>query len=199
MKIGLTGGMGSGKTTVCHMFESLGIPVYYADTRAKKIMVENKEVKQKIKQLLSNNAYFRNGRPDRKFIAGKVFSNPDLLQALNAIIHPAVHQDFEDFYRTHSQKAPYVVNEAALLVENGSYKRFDRLIVVTCPEEIRVKRIVKRDKITPEAVYARLKNQLPESEKIRHAHFLIDNSGEKSLIPQVWSIHQALISKSVRD
>lgn len=196
MKVGLTGGMGSGKSTICQIFEAFSIPVYYADSRAKKIMLENKEVKSKIKKLLSRESYFRNGRPNRKFIADKVFTNPSLLTALNDIVHPAVQDDFENFYHLHKTSAPYVINEAALLVENGSYTRFDVLIVVTCPEEIRMQRIMKRDKITAEAVYDRLKNQLPEEEKVRHAHHVIFNSGEEALLPQVWTIHQKLVSQS---
>ncbi|MBK7523511.1 MAG: dephospho-CoA kinase [Saprospiraceae bacterium] len=193
MKIGITGGMGSGKTTVCSIFESMGVPVYYADVMAKKILISNKEVKMKIKNLLGEKAYYKNGRPDRTFIASKVFTDKRLLESLNAIVHPAVHHDFENFYIAHKDKAPYILNEAALLVENGSFKRFEKLIVVTCPEKIRIQRIQKRDKTTIEVIQKRLQNQLPEEEKIKHADFIVNNSGEKALIPQIWEIHQKLI------
>jgi dephospho-CoA kinase len=194
LKVGITGGIGSGKTTVCRIFESLGMPVYYADQMAKHIMIHDVNVKQKIKQLLSPEAYFANGRPNRPFIASKVFTDPALLQKLNEIVHPAVHDDFEMFYQKYKNETPYVINEAALLVENGSYQRFDVLIVVTCPEEIRVERILKRDKTTRDEVLRRIKNQLPEEEKVKPAHYIIDNSGKHALIPQVWNVHQALLA-----
>lgn len=194
MKIGITGGIGAGKTTVCKLFESLGIPVYYADERAKKLMISNKQLKKSIKELLGEEAYFANGRPNRKVMAAKVFGDETVLKRLNALVHPAVHEDFALFYNDNKLQVPYVLNEAALLVENGSYTRFDKLIVVTCPEEIRVERVVKRDGVSEDMVRQRLKNQLPESEKVKHAHFLIDNSGTKSLVRQVWSVHQSLVS-----
>ncbi|MFZ1703249.1 MAG: dephospho-CoA kinase [Saprospiraceae bacterium] len=193
MKVGITGGMGSGKTTVCQIFEELNIPVYYADTEAKKLMTKNKSVKSEIKKLLSADSYFRNGRPNRPFISSKVFSNKALLDKLNQIIHPAVHDDFDLFYQQHNKTAPFVLNEAALLVENGSYHRFDALIVVTCPESIRIERIMKRDKVGKDIVLRRLENQLPEEAKIKHASYIIDNDGQHPLLPQVWKIYQTLL------
>jgi dephospho-CoA kinase len=192
MKIGITGGMGSGKTTVCAIFENLGIPVYYADVMAKKLLVSDKDIKSKIKNLLGKEVYFKNGRPDRSMIAAKVFTDKKLLESLNAIIHPAVHKDFERFYNKYKNNSSYVLNEAALLVENGSFERFDKLIVVSCPEKIRIQRVQKRDKLSIEDIRKRLQNQLPEEEKIKLAHFIIDNSGEKALIPQILEIHKML-------
>ncbi|MBK8623916.1 MAG: dephospho-CoA kinase [Saprospiraceae bacterium] len=195
LKIGITGGMGSGKTTVCRIFESLDIPVYYADIRAKLLMVSDKKVKSDIKSLLTDESYFKNGKPNRPFIAERVFADAGLLQKLNGIIHPAVHHDFDQFCIKHQHSSDYVLNEAALLVENGSYKRFDKIIVVTCPEEIRIQRVIKRDRVSREQVVNRLKNQLPEAEKIKVADFIIDNSGEKSLIPQIVDIHRELTQR----
>lgn len=192
LKIGITGGIGSGKTTVCRIFESLEIPVYYADVRAKQLMVSEKNVKVAIKTLLTENAYYKNGKPNRPFIAERVFADAGLLQKLNEIIHPAVHHDFDRFCKKHQLTSAYVLNEAALLVENGSYKRFDKLIVVTCPEEIRIQRVIKRDRLSREQVVNRLKNQLPEAEKVKVADFIINNSGEKSLILQIVDIHRQL-------
>src|SRR5690606_19529926 len=157
MKIGITGGIGAGKTTVCSLFESLGIPVYYADDRAKKLMITDKDLKESIKKLLSKDAYFKNGRPNRIYIASKVFSDIGLLERLNSLVHPAVHKDFDRFYMDKKDEVPYVLNEAALLVENGSFSRFAKLIVVTCPEEIRMERVMKRDGISREKVLERLR------------------------------------------
>jgi dephospho-CoA kinase len=166
--------------------------VYYADVMAKKLLVSDKDIKLKIKNLLGKEVYFKNGRPDRSMIAAKVFTDKKLLESLNAIIHPAVHKDFERFYNNYKNNSPYVLNEAALLVENGSFERFDKLIVVSCPEKIRIQRVQKRDKLSIEDIRKRLQNQLPEEEKIKHAHFIIDNSGEKALIPQILEIHRLL-------
>ena len=194
LKLGITGGIGSGKTTVCRIFEGLGIPVYYADVRAKKILQVNREVKTKIKALLGSDVYFSNGRPNRPYIASKVFRNKGLLEKLNAIVHPAVHEDFDSFFQQWNHRVPYVLNEAALIIENGSYTRFKGIIVVTCPEEIRLERVMQRDKKSKEEVLRRMKNQWTEAEKVKYADFLIDNSGEQSLIPQVWAIHQKIMA-----
>ncbi len=196
LKIGITGGIGSGKTTVAKLFAVLGVPVYNADTEAKKIMVSNLKVKTLIKNLLGDASYHRNGKPNRAYISSKIFNDKELLTAINNIVHPAVHTDTEqwaDHYRKEG-KTPYVLREAALLVENGSYKSLDKLIVVTCPEPERIIRVMKRDKLNKEEVTQKIQNQLPESEKVKVADFVIINDGQHPLIPQVWKLHQILIN-----
>jgi dephospho-CoA kinase len=188
MKIGITGGIGSGKTTVCKIFEALGIPIYYADDSAKKLMTSNKVVKSKITSLFGSEAYFRNGRLNRKFISSKVFSDKTLLNKLNAIVHPAVKEDNERWFL--EQKSQMALKEAALLIESGSYKDLDKVIVVTCPIETRIERVMSRDKSTKEAVLKRIENQMPEEEKIKYADFIIINDGKKLLIPQVLKIYK---------
>ena len=190
--IGITGGIGSGKTTCCRLFEKLGIPVYYADTRAKKLMLSSRPLKKQIKELLGDKAYHSNGRPNRPYIASKIFTDKKLLKQMNAVVHPAVGRDVIEWVQT--QKAPYVLYEAALLVENGSYKNFNKLIVVTCPKEERIRRVMKRDGVNEEAVLARMKNQLSEKKKIAVADMLIDNSGEMELEEQIEKIHRAILS-----
>lgn len=191
--IGITGGIGSGKTTVCLIFENLGIPVYYADIQAKKLMNNNQLLKKKIKNLLGDDAYFANGKLNRAYVGDKIFSDKGLLAQINTLVHPVVQEDSkrwaEQFTR---ENTPYVLKEAALLVENGSYKSLDGLIVVTCPEDIRIQRVIKRDKTTFEAVMKRLKSQLPESDKVKVADFIVNNDGKNALVPQVWKIHQKL-------
>ena len=156
MIVGLTGGIGSGKTTVAKMFMELGVPVYLADVEAKKLLAENTEVQKKVIDILGEQAY-KNEEPDRAYIAEKVFKNKNLLTSLNKIIHPAVKIHFENWYA--SQNAPYVLKEAAILFESGSYKDCNAIITVTAPEEIRINRVILRDKTTEEAVRARMQNQ----------------------------------------
>lgn len=190
--IGITGGIGSGKTTCCKLFENLGIPVYYADTRAKQLMVTSKPLKKQIKALLGEEAYHRNGRPNRPYIASKIFSDKQLLKKMNGLVHPAVGMDVIGWAQ--AQKSEYVMYEAALLVENGSYKNFNKLIVVTCPKDERIKRVMKRDNISKDAVLARMKNQLPEKMKVAVADFIIDNSGSQELEEQIRRIHKEIVS-----
>jgi dephospho-CoA kinase len=193
-KIGITGGIGSGKTTVCKIFESLDVPIYYADAQAKRIMASSPTVKQQLKTLLGNEAYFKNGKPDRKYISSKIFTDKSLLSGINNIVHPAVHADAERWMEKIKAEGmtTYIIKEAALLVETGSYKALDALIVVACPEETRIKRVMARDKLSHSEVLNKIKNQLPESEKIKVADFVIINDGTKPLISQVWQIHKKL-------
>lgn len=192
LKVGITGGIGSGKSTVCTIFEVLGIPVYNADQRAKELINNDKLIRQKIIKLLGEAAYNDQGY-NREYVAANVFNNPEKLQMLNAIVHPAVGLDAAKWFA--NQYAPYALQEAALLVENGSYKLLDYLISVTAPEEIRVQRVMARDGVSWEQVQQRMKNQLPQAEKDKVADFIIDNSGNSSLVKQVINVHLQLIMK----
>ncbi len=191
IKVGITGGIGSGKTTVCKIFEALDVPVYYADERAKKIMTSDKMIKKEIIALFGSDAYYKNGRLNRKHIATKVFANKSLLEKLNSIVHPAVQLDGKHWYSI--QKGKFALKEAALLIEAGSYKDLDKIIVVTCPLDIRIDRVVQRDGITKEAVAKRIHNQLAEEEKVKYADFIIVNDGKKSLIKQVVKVFNKLM------
>jgi len=193
MKIGITGNIGSGKTTVCKIFETLGIPVYYADIEAKRLMIENTHVVEKIKLLFGLKAYLEDGSLDRKYISEVVFNNPQVLSKLNYIVHPAVREDSERWAKA-QKGAAYVLKEAALLVESDSYKDLDKLIVVTAPIETRIQRVMKRDHVNKEAVLAREKNQMSEDKKIELADYKINNDGTEALIPQIHKIHQELLS-----
>ncbi|HMQ47901.1 MAG TPA: dephospho-CoA kinase [Saprospiraceae bacterium] len=193
LKIGITGGIGSGKTTVCKIFETLGIPVYYADEQARRLMVEDPTLVQNIRQLLGEGAYTESGQLNRAYIAQQVFQDKSLLQQLNQLVHPAVALDGLHWHESQTG-VPYTLKEAALLIESGSYKQLDYLIVVTAPEAIRLERVMQRDQVESAAVLARMKQQLPESEKIALADFLIDNNGQHPLIPQVLTIHQQLLA-----
>lgn len=191
LKVGITGGIGSGKTTVCKIFEQLGIPIYYADDRAKKLMVEDPQLVKEIKVLLGEEAYTREGQLDRAFIANIVFNNPDKLAQLNALVHPAVARDGATWQKTQTE-VPYTLKEAALLYEAGSYQSLDRMICVVAPEEMRIQRVMERDQVDRAAVIARINKQWPQAQKARLSDFLIYNDGTQSLIRQVVRIHQRL-------
>ena len=192
LKIGITGGIGSGKTTVCRIFESFNVPIYYADDRAKWLMVNNEFLINGIQQLFGNEAYFDDGTLNRNHISTIAFKNSSKLLELNALVHPFVIKDSEIWYNS-LKNIPYAIKEAALLIESGGYKQLDQLIVVTAPLEERIRRVMLRDSAEREAVEARIAKQMPEAEKVALADFIIENDGTKLLIPQVLAIHHALL------
>ena len=194
LRVGITGGIGSGKSTVCRIFETMDIPVYYADARAKHLMNHNWELKSKIKTILGKKAYHRNGRLNRPHVASLIFKDRKLLEKINSLVHPAVHEDAIKWF-TYLDDVPYALYEAALLVENGSYKNLDKLIVVSAPEEIRIKRVMKRDKVNRETVLSRVKNQLPEADKIKVADYVIVNDETHSIIESVVIVHRKLLKE----
>jgi dephospho-CoA kinase len=194
--LGITGGIGSGKTTVCRILEVLGIPVYYADVRAKQLYKENAGVMQAVKKLFGDDIY-RRGELAKAEVARRVFNDKFLLQKLNAIVHPAVEKDFAKWAAGHSDK-PFVVKEAAILFENGGYKKLDLNALVTAPEDIRIKRVVKRDGISEDQVKERIRNQWPDEKKIPLADFVIKCDEEHLVIPQVMEIMERLKEKGNR-
>ncbi len=193
LQIGITGGIGSGKTTVCKIFEAFGIPVYYADDRAKSLMVNDIALVEGVKKLFGSEAYQTDGTLNRSFIANIVFNDKSKLAELNALVHPAVHRDGQAWYEA-QQDVPYVLNDAALMVESGGYKRMDKLITVTAPKEIRIYRVVSRDDTTRKEVLSRMSKQLPEADKVKLADFVVKNDGSQSLIRQVFEINKLLRS-----
>lgn len=190
-KIGITGNIGSGKTTCCRLFELLGIPVYYADLRAKQLMVEDDILKHQITNLLGPDAYAADGSLDRVRIGQRVFKDETLLTRLNALVHPAVRRDSERWHE--QQTSPYTLHEAALIYETGGEARLDAVIVVAAPEILRIQRVMERDGVSIEAVRARMDHQMPEAEKLARADFILQNDGEQMLIPQVLQIHQKIL------
>lgn len=172
--IGLTGGIGSGKTTVARFIEEFGFPVYYSDDRAKAIVNESEDLKIKIKELLGEESYDENGLYDRKFVADKVFNNKDLLQQLNEIIHPAVRIDFEDWVKKQSKYL--VFKETALLFELKLNRQCYKSLLVTAEDNIRAKRVMDRDNKTYREVEAVMEKQMPERDKIKMADCIIYNN-----------------------
>ncbi len=197
LKIGITGGIGSGKTIVCKIFETLGIPVYYADDRAKALMVEDKKLISGIKNIFGEEAYSPDGSLNRKHIADIAFHIPLKLKELNSVVHPAV---LEDGNRWHDEQVdvPYTVKEAALIFESDSYKHLDKIITVFAPQNVRLERVILRgSNLSRQDIEARMAKQLPEEEKIKRADFIIYNDGNQALIPQVIKIHRLICSEYV--
>lgn len=188
--IGLTGGIGSGKSTVANFFKELGVPVYIADSEAKKIM-DNPEIIQEVQSVFDENIIDKNGKLDRKKIADVVFNNPAKLQELNAIIHPKVKDDFVIWLKKH-QEYPFIIKEVAILFETKSEKDFDKIILVTAPEEIRIKRVMKRDNVSEKEVLERMKNQLPDTEKMSKSDYVVDNKNVNDTKKQIKKIYELL-------
>jgi dephospho-CoA kinase len=190
LKIGLTGGIGSGKSTVAKVFETLGIPVYYADDMAKYLMNEDEELKQKI-QTQFGDAVYKDGKLDRKYLAGIVFASPEKLQQLNALVHPATLQDAEKWMQ--QQTTPYAIKEAALIFESGAQEHLDYVIGVYAPTPLRIQRTMQRDGITRDEVIARMDKQIDETIKMRLCDFVVTNNEQELLIPQVVALHKKLL------
>lgn len=191
IKAGITGGIGSGKTTVCRIFEILGVPVYYADDKAKNILDSNSEVLNKVVEIFGSAILEDKKRIDRKKLAEIVFNDKEKLDLLNKIVHPAVARDFEDWC-DEKRNYPYVLKEAAILFESGSYKSIDRIITVTAPVELRIQRVINRDSISREEVTSRMSRQMSDEEKISLSSFVIINDEQQLVIPQVLEIHAQL-------
>ena len=182
IKIGITGGIGSGKTFICHILEKLGYPVFYSDQEAKKLMNENLDLIIKIKELLGYGAYL-NGIINKSFIARKIFETPTLRNELNAIVHPEVYLAFEKWSK--SQPSNLVFNESALLFETESYKRFDKTILITADICLKIERIKKRDLLDEIEIKHRMHSQLADEIKLKLTDFVIENNEVKLLLPQL--------------
>lgn len=191
LRVGLTGGLGSGKSTIASIFEVLGIPVYYADTAAKKLMNEDPSLKEAIILHFGKNAYLNNTL-NRQYLASMVFDNKQKLELLNSIVHPATIRDAEQWM--HQQKSLYAIKEAALIFESGSQKELDHIIGVTAPLELRIKRAMARDHITKDQVMARINKQIDQEEKMKMCDSVIVNDEVGMVIPQVLKVHEELVA-----
>lgn len=195
--VGLTGGIGSGKTTIANLFAlHFSIPIYIADTKAKELVANNKQLEQEIVTLLGEEAFVE-GRYNTAFVAQEVFSNKEKLDKLNAIIHPYVQQDFLQWKQ--SQQALYVIKEAAILFESGSYRDCDFIIMVTAPLEERIKRVMLRDKIDRETVEKRIKNQWNDEKKIELSTFVIENREIDKNLDKIEIIHSKIVKMTAEN
>lgn len=193
LKIGLTSGIGSGKSTVAEIFKTLGIPVFDADREAKSIMETDAELAESVIKLFRDKSYI-DGKLNRPYIASIVFNDPFKLEQLNAIVHPATIKAAEKWMA--SQTAPYAIKEAALLFEAGSAAGLDYVIGVHAPQHVRIKRVMERDGVTREDVQARMQRQINEEIKMRLCDFIIINDEQQLLIPQVLDLHTQLLKLS---
>lgn len=190
IKVGITGGIGSGKSTIAHLFETMGYPVYYADARAKWLMDNDPIIKEQLIAIFGQKVY--PGHLEKKILANIVFSNPSALSKLNSITHPAVERDFNNWCL--AQDARIVFKEAAILFESGTHKSVDKIICVTAPESLRTKRVLRRDSINEKQVEERIHNQWSDKEKIRLSDFVIKSDDEHLVIPQTLDILNKIIN-----
>lgn len=194
LKIGITGNIGSGKTMVCRIFESMKIPVFYTDKEAFKAY-NDPEIAQRVAKQFGSDVFDEKGNLIKQKLASIVFSNTLALEKINALIHPFVLNQYEEWLKHHNDKN-YTLHEAAILFEHHLEKNMDFVINVSAPEEIRMKRVMKRDNITEEIVKLRMRNQWADDEKNKLADFVIYNDGQELLIPQIMKIHQILNQKN---
>lgn len=195
LEIGVTGGIGSGKSLVCKIFSLLGVPVYNADNRARWLTNNDQNIKQSLIAEFGSQAYNESGL-NRDYMAGKVFNDPEQLSILNGIVHPAVGKDYDQWVNEHHEHA-YVIKEAALIFEAGSYKRLDKVINVSAPEELRIARVLQRDPFrTEKEVKSIIEKQMAESERQQRADYNVYNDEKQMLIPQILNLHKEILSLS---
>jgi len=192
LKVGVTGGIGSGKSMICNLFKCLEIPVFNADEAGRRLLAEDKSVVEEIRHLFGGDVIVE-GKPDRKKIAEIVFKNPEKLSKLSSVIHPAVRKKFNDWAA--EQNSSYIIDEAAILFETGIYKQLDLTVLVIAPEQLRIKRVINRDGSEEASVKDRMKNQWSDDEKKKIADFIIINDDITPLLQQIMEIHNTIISK----
>jgi dephospho-CoA kinase len=191
MKLGVTGGIGSGKSTVCKVFNTLGISVYSSDPEAQKIMNSDSEIIKKINSIAGRNLY-STGVLDRQELAALIFNNKSLLEKVNSVVHPAVAAHFKQW--TMEQASPYIIMESAILFESGASRHVDRIATVVAPEEERISRVIERNRLTREQVIERIRNQMNDEERIKLSDYVISNSENDMIIPSVLKIHEDILS-----
>ncbi len=189
-RVGITGGIGSGKSLVCKVLSMFGIPVYHADAEARKLMETDPLLRGELIRLCGAEIY-TSGRLNRPLMSRLIFSNSDLLQAVNSVVHPAVAHDF-DAWSARQSGYPYLVQESALLFESGAWERFDVVVLVTAPEAVRTARVLNRPGMTVEKIRAIVKNQLAEEEKIVRSHVVFHNDGNNLILPGIVALHTTL-------
>jgi dephospho-CoA kinase len=190
MKLGVTGGIGSGKTSVCKVFSVLGIPVFFADPEANLVMNSDENIIRELNKLAGNDLYSE-GSLNRKKLAALIFKDQDLLKKVNSLVHPVVFDNFKQW--TEIQDTPYVIMEAAILFESGASKLVDRIATVIAPVEERISRVTQRNTLSREQVMERINNQIKDSERIKRSDYIINNSENEMIIPVILKIHEDIL------
>ncbi|HEX2970168.1 MAG TPA: dephospho-CoA kinase [Bacteroidales bacterium] len=191
LKLGITGGIGSGKSTICKIFSVLGIPSFSADTAASEIMESDSEIKSKLNTLTGTDLYIE-GFMNRKELAGIIFNDPSVLGKVNALVHPAVFRKFESWAL--DQNSPYVIMEAAILIESGAASLVDRVATVVAPMEERIARVMRRSSMSKEQIQERMRNQIDDNERIKQSDYIIMNSENDMIIPAILEIHKDILN-----
>lgn len=191
-QVGITGGMGAGKSLICEVFSVLGIPIYGADEKAKHLMQNDPELRDQLTKLLGAGTYRADGTLNRKHVSDRIFGDAFILESLNALVHPAVHRNALQWHENQTA-VPYTLKEAALTFESGGYLQLDFVINVECPQEIRIERIRKRDNLSDAEIQARLYRQWTEEQRRALADFSILNDGKNQIVPQVMAVHRQLV------
>lgn len=195
-RLGVTGGIGSGKTTVCRIFRVLGVPVFVADTVAREIMENALEVRTEI-NLITGNDLYATGALDRKELARIIFNRPEILRRVNSVVHPAVLKRFEEW--ADSAPVPYVIMEAAIMFEAGADTLVDRVVTISAPVEERISRVMGRNDLTREEVIRRINNQLEDEEREEQSYYVINNSDNEMIIPEILKIHEDMLRLSEKE
>jgi len=191
IKVGLTGGIGSGKTTIAQFFEIIGISVYYSDVEAKSLMTKNLLLKKKLINLLGKNVYQFSGELNKEYISKQIFANSQILKKINSIVHPFVEDDFNRFC-INNINSSYIIKESAILIETGLYKNLDKIILITADTEKRIQRVVARDQLSEKNIQERMNKQYKDQEKIKYSDYIISNNNQEFIIPQILDIHHRL-------
>lgn len=192
LKVGITGGIGSGKSVVCKALQTLGYPVFNADRESKNLLIDPK-IRSRVIDLLGPSAYLPSGEPDRQRIASMIFPNPRLLEQLNAILHPAVLEKFNIWIENH-RAAPLIFKEAAIMFESDSHRHLDLVVGIAAPESLRLKRVIERDGKSEKAVRDIMKRQLPQDEMLRRCHEILVNDEHTPLLPQILALVGKLLT-----
>lgn len=195
-RLGITGGIGSGKTTVCRIFSVLGVPVFVADTVARELMQDDRDIREELNNIAGKDLYI-SGSLDRKELARLIFNRPDLLKRVNAAVHPAVLRNFETW--ASGKDSPYVIMESAILFEAGADSLLDRVVTISAPVEERIARVMGRNDLSREEVIGRINNQLEDEEREEQSYYVINNSDNEMIIPEILKIHEDMLRLSGKD
>jgi dephospho-CoA kinase len=195
IKVGLTGGIGSGKSLISKIFNTFSVPVYDSDYETKLLYQADELLKFELIRNFGKEVYLSDGRINREYLGGIVFQDKKKLNELNQLVHPRVKIHFEKWLQN-LINFKYIIKESAILFESGAYKQVDKIILVTAPDQVRIRRVIERDSVTESSVLERMNNQFRQNELVNKANFIINNDGQKAILPQVYSIHQKLLSLS---